>query len=177
MMRILVLNGSPRLKGNTKQMIDAFREGATSIGNKVDVIDVCRKKIAGCLACEYCHTKGNGICVQKDDMQEVYSLLGEADMLVIASPIYYHSVSGQLKCTLDRFYSAAYPRKPRNLKKAAMILSSGDPEMYDGAMFSYKGDFLEYLGLEDMGVYTAYGMENGSAAKLKELREFGRTLK
>lgn len=177
MMRILVLNGSPRLKGNTKQMIDAFREGATSTGNKVDVIDVCRKKIAGCLACEYCHTKGNGICVQKDDMQEVYSLLGEADMLVIASPIYYHSVSGQLKCTLDRFYSAAYPRKPRNLKKAAMILSSGDPEMYDGAMFSYKGDFLEYLGLEDMGVFTAYGMENGSAAKLKELREFGRTLK
>ncbi len=50
-------------------------------------------------------------------MQEVYSLLGEADMLVIASPIYYHSVLGQLKCALDRFYSAAYPSKPRNLKK------------------------------------------------------------
>ena len=92
----------------------------------------------GCLACEYCHTKGNGACVQKDDMQEVYSLLGEADMLVIASPIYYHGVSGQLKCALDRFYSAAYPRKPRNLKKVAMILSSGDLKMYDGAMFSYK---------------------------------------
>ena len=76
--------------------------------------------------------------MQKDDMQEVYSLLGEADMLVIASPIYYHGVSGQLKCALDRFYSAAYPRKPRNLKKVAMILSSGDPKMYDGAMFSYK---------------------------------------
>ena len=94
-------------------------------------------------------------------------------MLVIASPIYYHGVSGQLKCTLDRFYSAAYPRKPQNLKKVAMILSSGDPAMYDGAMFSYKGDFLEYLGLED----TAYGMENGSALKLKELRAFGRNLK
>ena len=96
-MRILVLNGSPRPKGSTKQMVDAFREGAESAGHKVDVIDVCRKKIAGCLACEYCHTKGNGVCVQKDDMQEVYSLLGEADMLVIASPIYYHGVSGQLK--------------------------------------------------------------------------------
>ncbi len=81
-----------------------------------------------------------------------------------------HGISGQLKCTLDRFYSAAYPGKPRNLKKAAMILSSGDPEMYDGAMFSYKGDFLEYLGLEDMGVFTDHGMENGSASKLKELR-------
>ena len=176
-MRILVLNGSPRPKGNTKQMVDAFREGAESAGHKVDVVDVCRKKIAGCLACEYCHTKGNGACVQKDDMQEIYSLLGETDMLVIASPIYYHGVSGQLKCALDRFYSAAYPRKPRNLKKVAMILSSGDPEMYDGAMFSYKGDFLEYLGLEDMGVFTAYGMENGSASKLKELLDFGKNLK
>lgn len=75
-MRILVLNGSPRPKGNTKQMVDAFRSGAESAGHRVDVIDVCRKKIAGCLACEYCHTKGNGACVQKDDMQEVYSLLG-----------------------------------------------------------------------------------------------------
>ena len=176
-MRIIVLNGSPRPKGNTKQMVDAFREGAESAGHRVDVIDVCKKKIAGCLACEYCHTKGNGACVQKDDMQEVYSLLGEADMLVIASPIYYHGVSGQLKCVLDRFYSAAYPRKPRNLKKVAMILSSGDPEMYDGAMFSYKGDFLEYLGLENMGVFTAYGTENGSASKLKELRDFGKNLK
>lgn len=176
-MRILVLNGSPRPKGNTKQMVDAFREGAESAGHQVDVVDVCRKKIAGCLACEYCHTKGNGVCVQKDDMQEVYSLLMVADMLVIASPIYYHGISGQLKCTIDRFYSAAYPKKPRNLKKAAMILSSGDPKMYDGAMFSYKGDFLEYLGLENMGVFTAYGAENGSASKLKELEDFGRRLK
>ncbi len=55
--------------------------------------------------------------------------------------------AGLLKCALDRFYSSAYLRKPRNLKKAAMILSSGDSAMYDGAMFSYKGDFLEYLGL------------------------------
>ncbi len=55
--------------------------------------------------------------------------------------------------------------------------SNCDYEMYDGAMFSYKGDFLEYLGLEDMGVFTACGMENGSASKLKELRDFGKTLK
>ena len=80
-MRILILNGSPRPKGNTKQMVDAFRSGAESAGHRVDVIDVCRKKIAGCLACEYCHTRGNGACVQKDDMQEVYSLLGEAPLI------------------------------------------------------------------------------------------------
>ena len=62
-MRILVLNGSPRPKGNTKQMVDTFREGAESVGHQVDVINVCKKKIAGCLAFEYCHTKGNYIWV------------------------------------------------------------------------------------------------------------------
>lgn len=176
-MNILVLNGSPRSKGNTKQMADAFREGAVSAGHTVEIVDVCKKQIAGCLACEYCHTKGKGSCIQKDDMQEVYSLLGNADMLVIASPIYYHGISGQLKCTIDRFYSAAYPTKPPRLKKIAMILSSGDANMYDGALFSFKGDFLDYLGLEDMGVFTAHGGENGSSAKLNELRAFGMSLK
>lgn len=175
-MRILVLNGSPRLKGNTKQMIEAFREGAETAGHQVDVADVCRMKIGGCLACEYCHTKGSGSCIQKDGMQTIYALLKEAEMIVIASPIYYHGISGQLKCVLDRFYSAAYPRKPKNLKKAAMILSSGDANMYDGAMFSFKGDFLDYLRLEDMGVFTAYGSENGSTAKLDELKNFGLSL-
>lgn len=175
-MNILVLNGSPRPQGSTKQMIEAFREGAVSSGNEVNVVDVCRKKISGCLACEYCHTKGNGNCIQKDDMQEIYDLLKDTEMLVIASPIYYHGISGQLKCVIDRFYSAAYPKKPKKLKKVAMILSSGDPDMYDGALFSFRGDFLDYLGLENMGVFTAYGVENGSERKSEELRAFGASL-
>lgn len=176
-MNILVLNGSPRPNGNTKMMINAFQEGAFSSGHRVNVVDVCRKKISGCLACEYCHTKGNGLCVQKDDMQEIYDLLQETDMLVLASPIYYHGISGQLKCAIDRFYSASYPMKPARLKKVAMILSSGDLDMYDGALFSFKGDFLDYLGLENMGVFTAYGAQNGSQAKLKELNDFGLSLR
>lgn len=57
-----------------------------------------------------------------------------------------------------------------------MILSSGDADMYEGAMFSFKGDFVGYLGLEDMGVFTAHGLENGSAAKLDELKKFGASL-
>lgn len=175
-MRILVLNGSPRPNGNTKGMVESFREGAVTAGHQVDVVDVCRLKIGGCLACEFCHTKGHGSCVQKDDMQEVYALLKEAEMLVIASPIYYHGISGQLKCVIDRFYAAAYSMKPPHLKKVAMILSSGDANMYDGAMFSYQGDFLDYLGLEDMGVFMAHGEENSSAAKLNELKEFGMSL-
>ena len=176
-MKILILNGSPRPMGNTKQMVTAFAEGAELVGNQVTIIDVCKKNIKGCIACEYCHTKGHGVCIQKDDMEEIYEMLKETEMLVIASPIYYHGISGQLKCTIDRFYSAAYPSGPPHLKKIAMILSSGDPDMYDGAMFSFKGDFIGYLGLENLGVYTAYGSENGSRKKLDELRTFGASLK
>ena len=175
-MKILVLNGSPRPRGNTKQMIDAFREGAEAAQHQVIVIDICKKRISGCIACEYCHAKGNGTCIQKDDMQEIHALLREADMLVIASPIYYHGLTGQLKCALDRLYAVAYPKKPARLQKVAMILSSGDPYMYDGALFSYQGDFLNYLGLEDMGVFTAWGKENGTPEKLAELRHFGASL-
>ncbi|MBT9775878.1 flavodoxin family protein [Clostridium sp. MCC353] len=175
-MNILVLNGSPRPKGNTRKMVEAFCEGAVSTGHHVDVIDVCRKKISGCLACEYCHTKQEGICIQKDDMQEVYELLKSTDMLVIASPIYYHGISGQLKCVIDRFYASAFPKKPMRLEKVAMILSSGDPDMYDGARFSFEGDFLGYLGLESKGMFTAHGEENGSEEKLEELRDFGKSL-
>lgn len=176
-MNILVLNGSPRPTGSTKQMVEAFRKGAVSAEHQVSVVDVCRKHIGGCLACEYCHTKGHGTCIQKDDMQEIYDLLKSAEMLVIASPIYYHGLSGQIKCVIDRFYSAAYPVKPDKLKKVAMILSSGDPDMYDGALFSFKGDFLDYLGLENMGVFTAHGMENGSSAKKRELYNFGASIR
>jgi len=174
-MDILILNGSPRPKGNTKQMIDAFSAGAAQAGHQVDTVDVCRKNIHGCLACEYCHTKGRGVCIQKDDMQEIYDLLREAEMLVIASPIYYHGISGQLKCVIDRFYSAAYPVKPEKLKKVAMILCSGDADMYKGAAFSYEGDFLDYLGLQDMGVITVAG--GVTRQKLQETEAMGRNLK
>ena len=87
-------------------------------------------------------------------MQEIYAQLRDTNMLVLASPIYYHGISGQLKCVIDRFYSILYPAAPVSLKKVAMFLSSGDPEMYDGAKFSYDGDFLGYLGLESAGIYT-----------------------
>ena len=87
-------------------------------------------------------------------MQEVYNQLQSANMLVLASPIYYHGISGQLKCAVDRLYSVLYPKAPETLQKVAMFLSSGDSDMYDGARFSYEGDFLGYLGLEDMGIIT-----------------------
>ena len=173
-MNILILNGSPRPNGNTAAMVAAFTDGAEQSGHKVSVVNVCQKKIAGCLACEYCHTKGNGTCIQKDDMQEVYPLLEEAEMIVLASPIYYHSFTGQLQCAINRIYAL---NKPKNLKKAALFLSSGSDHVYCGAIYEYQNSFLNYLKLEDMGIFSAYGKQNKSEEKLNEIREFGKTLK
>ena len=85
-MNILILQGSPRANGNTAWMAEEYRKAAEAAGHKVTLVDVSHKKIAGCMACEYCHGKGNGACVQKDDMQELYPLLAETEVLVLALP-------------------------------------------------------------------------------------------
>ena len=172
-MNILVLNGSPRPKGNTAAMIAAFVEGAGKSGHEITIIDVCQKKIAGCLGCEHCHTKGNGVCIQKDDMQEICRALESAEMLVIASPIYYFGYSGQLQCAIHRTYAIGIPRK---LKKAMLILSSGSNNVFDGAIYEYRKAFLEYMNLQDMGIYTAYGSQNKSRGILTQLKEAGENL-
>ena len=166
-LKILVLNGSPRGNGSTAGMVKVFQETAAQSGHHVKVFNVCRMNIKGCLACEYCHGKGHGECAQRDDMQEIYAELRNAEMLVLASPIYYHGISGQLKCVIDRFYSALYPAAPQSLKKVAMFLSSGDDNMYDGAKFSYDGDFLGYLGLESKGIFTNH--DRNVMAKIKTM--------
>ena len=109
------------------------------------------KKIAGCLACEYCHGKGNGACIQKDDMQELYPLLAEAEVLVLATPIYYFTMSAQIQAPIQRIYNM---NKPPKVKKMAMLLSSYSPDVYDGAIGEYRG-IIGYWGVEDTGIVTA----------------------
>ena len=156
-MKVLILNGSPRPQGNTARMTAAFREAAGKAGHQVVQHDVCRMNISGCMACEYCHGKGKGECIRKDDMHKIYADLKDTELLVLAAPIYYHGISGQLKCAIDRFYSALYPKAPESLRYAAMFLASGDKDQYTGARFSFDGGFLGYLGLEDKGFFTAAG--------------------
>ncbi|MBR3266053.1 MAG: flavodoxin family protein [Erysipelotrichaceae bacterium] len=170
-MKITVLNGSPHPDGDTASMVKHFKSAAKTAGHEVRVFDVCRMNIKGCLACEYCHEKKPGVCIQKDDMEKIYAALKETEMLALASPIYYHNLSGQLKCAIDRFYSVLYPKAPKTLKKTAMFLSSGDPDMYEGARFSYEGDFLGYLSLEDEGIYT-----NHDEDVLRKIEEMAKRL-
>ncbi|MBQ8586168.1 MAG: flavodoxin family protein [Butyricicoccus sp.] len=173
-MKILVLSGSPRRNGNTAAHVAAFAEGARAAGHTVDVIEVCRKKIAGCLACDACRRAGDRRCVQQDDMRAVYPLIDDADMLVLASPIYYYALTGQLQCAVSRLY--ALDRPLLRLKKSALLLSAAEDVAFDGAILSYHKAFQYWLGLEDMGVITAAGDENQSEAKLAELRAFGESL-
>lgn len=172
-MKILVLNGSPRPNGNTEAMVEAFVNGAKENGHDIMVVPVCRKNISGCKACEYCHTKGEGKCIQQDDMQKIYPFLDIAEMIVLASPVYYHGFTGQLQCAVNRIYALD---KPKHLKKAALILSSGSDNVYEGAVYEYQNSFLDYLKLEDMGIFTAFDKQNKSVEKLNELMQFGNSL-
>ena len=106
-MNILILQGSPRANGNTAWMAEEYRKAAEAAGHTVTLVDVAHKKIAGCMACEYCHGKGNGACIQKDDMQELYPLLAEAEVLVLAAPIYYFTMSAQIQAPIQRIIPPA----------------------------------------------------------------------
>ena len=170
-MKIIILNGSPRRNGNTHALVEAFIKGAQE-KHEIHCFDICSMNIHGCLGCDYCR-KNNRKCMQKDDMHKIYSVLDEADMIVIASPIYYHSLSGQLQCAINRIYALD---KPLHLKYAGLILSSGDKDVYDGAIYEYKQSFLNYLKLENKGIYTAYDKQNKTEDKLKELYLFGKNL-
>ncbi len=169
-MKIAVLNGSPRME-NTAAMVEAFCEGAKAAGHEVEVLHVGRMKINGCLGCEYCHGKGEGKCIQKDDMEKVMPAYLESDMVVFASPIYYFTMTAQLQAAIQRVYCIG---KPAKAKKAALLLSSASGA-YDAAIAQFKG-FTAFTGIEDAGVCTATGEENKSEAKLAEIRAFAEKL-
>lgn len=150
-MKVLILQGSPRANGSTAWMAEQCKKAAEAAGHDVTLVNVARKKIAGCLACEYCHGKGNGACIQKDDMQELYPLMAEADALVLAAPIYYFTLAAQLQAPIQRMYCV---NKPAKVQKMALLMSSYSPGVYAGAMAEYH-DICNYWGVEDCGIVTA----------------------
>ena len=170
-MKIAVLNGSPR-KGNTAAMVEAFAEGAREAGHEVEILHVGKMKIEGCLGCEYCHGKGVGSCIQKDDMDKVMPAYKDADMIVYASPVYYFAMTAQLMAAMQRVYAIG---KPAQATKAALLLSSASANPYEGSIATYK-TAAGYMGMEDTGIITAAGDENGSEAKLAEIRDFAKGL-
>lgn len=100
-MKIVVLNGSPNIKGSTNILIDAFSKGAKEAGHSVDYFDIPYLKIHPCFGCVKCGY--NGPCVQYDDMTMIKESLLTSDMIVLATPLYYYGFSAQLKMVIDRF--------------------------------------------------------------------------
>ena len=169
-MKIAILNGSPR-KMNTTFMVESFREGAEAAGHTVEEYQVGKMKIAGCLACEYCHGDGNGQCIQKDDWEKVRPAFEDADMVVFASPIYYFTMTAQMQAAIQRMYCIMKPKATR----AALLLSSMSPNVYDGAIGEYKG-ILGFTGIEDMGIITAKDPENSSQELKQQIVDFASKL-
>ena len=98
--KVLILSASPRKGGNSDLLCDQFSKGAEEAGHQVEKIRVQEKKIAPCLACYGC--RDTGVCVQKDDMADILDKLVKADVLVLATPVYFYSMDGQLKTLIDR---------------------------------------------------------------------------
>lgn len=98
--KVLGIYGSPRKGGNSDQLLDKALEGARSAGAETQGIYVRKLKISGCLECGGCDETGE--CVVKDDMQSVYPLLEDADVIILASPIFFYGIPAQAKALIDR---------------------------------------------------------------------------
>ena len=159
--KIMILNGSPRANGNTKSLIEAFTKGAESKGHKVTCFDLQKMNIHGCLGCFGGGKDKNSPCVQKDDMLKIYPEYINADIVVLASPMYYWAFSGQLKCAFDRLFAVAECNPNyENPKKDCVLLmaSEGDSKANAEPVVHYYQSLLEQLGWRDLGQVFAGGV-------------------
>jgi multimeric flavodoxin WrbA len=105
-MKVITLQGSPRKKGNTAKVLSWVEEELIALGHDVESIFLNPKNLKGCLACGKCKEKPNTVgCVQKDDIPEILEKMTMADLVILASPLYFWGVSAQLKTVIDRTYS------------------------------------------------------------------------
>lgn len=125
MKNVLILEGSPRRNGNSAILSEEFARGAEEAGCSVEIVRVCSKKIAGCLGCNACYRNG-GVCIQKDDMTEIREKMLAADVIVLASPIYFYSMTAQMKVVIDRTY--AFYQKLED-KTFYFLITCGAPDV------------------------------------------------
>ena len=174
-MNILILSGSPRKGGNTDLLVEAFVKGASQ-KHHVEVVSVHDYKINPCLGCNACFKKTDNTCVQKDDMPLVYKKMKEADMLVVASPVYFYGLSAQLKAVIDRCHNPI--RDTFHIRKMALLLVGAAtlPELFDSILTQYQL-CLYFFKLKDAGRVLVRGTKDKGDIKnsnaLKEAFELG----
>ncbi len=154
-MKIVVLTGSPRRNGNSNQLADAFCAGAMDAGHKVFRYDAATLKINPCKACEWCREHG-GRCISNDAMSDIYGHLLAADLLVLATPIYYFGMSAQLKAAVDRLHALSARIKG---KQAILLATCGDTEdTVADALLAHFSAICTYCEWEQVGLMIARGV-------------------
>ncbi|MDR9459690.1 MAG: flavodoxin family protein [Dehalococcoidia bacterium] len=152
-MRILGIMGSPRIKGNTDLLLDEALMGARSQGAYIEKIIVDELEIAPCHENYGCLVDGN--CVIRDDMDSIYPKLLEADVVIIASPIFFYGLTSQVKALIDRC-QALWARKyvlkqdpPDTGRKGAFIAvgATKGKKLFDGSILTVKY-FFQAIGVE-----------------------------
>lgn len=166
MNRIVVLIGSNRRNGNTDLLAKAFAKGASK-NNIVEIVSVADYKVNPCIGCNSCFTREDNKCFQNDDMPKIYEKLRNADMVVIASPVYFYGISAQLKSIIDRLHTPM--RNEFNIKKLALILVGAAtlPELFDSIKLQYQL-VLNFFKLEDAGTILVSGAKDKGDVKESE---------
>lgn len=156
--KIIILNGSPRKKGNTSALVQAFAKGAESVGNIVTEFFLDSMDIHPCKGCFGGGKNPDSPCVQKDDMDKIYPVYKDADIVVLATPLYYWTVSGQLKCAFDRLFAVAECNPDyRNPKKESVLLMAAEGHGFEETLYWY--DRLEkHLGWKSIGKVLCGGV-------------------
>ena len=181
---VLVLMGSPRKSGNSAIMAEHLANGAMSAGAHVETLYINGMDINPCTGCNECQGEDANGCVIEDAMQDVYPKLKEADSIVFASPIYWFSVTAQLKTVIDRIYAVGGGDK--NIlsgKDFGVLLVYADSDPFtSGATNALRmfQDISAYLGttIVDMVYGSAYeaGEIAQNAQVLKSAHELGEKL-
>lgn len=154
-MKIVVLQGSPNKKGSTFILADCFRQGAEAAGHTVEFIDVARANIHPCTGCIHCGYEGP--CVQKDDVGSIRKKILDADMLVLATPLYYYGMSAQLKTLIDRFCAFNSSIHRKHMKSVLLAVAWNSDSWTFEALESHYKTLVRYLDLADMGTVLGYG--------------------
>jgi len=166
--KILVLLGSPRKNGNSTALANQIIAGAESVGASAEKIFLHGKDISPCQACYACQRPDSKGCAIDDEMQPIYGKLVEAGAWVIASPVYWFSMSAQTKLFLDRCFAlAAYKKDAFSGKRIAVAMSFGDEDAFiSGCVNALRTfqDSARYVGA------NLVGMVYGSADKPGEIK-------
>jgi multimeric flavodoxin WrbA len=167
--KILIVSGSPRRNGNCAAMAETLTEAAFAEGADVEMVYLNDLTIKPCQGCDACQEKSSDGCIIDDDMAQLYSKIGAADAIVIASPVYWFNISGQTKVFIDRLYAVGIGQK--NIfkgKRMGVILAYADPDPFSsGAVNALRTfqDISRYLGT------TLEGMVYGSASAAGDIAE------